>query len=131
MRNAIYRLVADDINEASIIGRKLAGSSATSSTHVWLWNAMAKHPLSQTCRQIRQEFDPVHHHRAIVTGVTRYRLELEDFNVAHVDNFADLVESMPKVVQDRLRETVDRCEPIIQYNLTDQILPSIRELGVK
>jgi ribosome-binding protein aMBF1 (putative translation factor) len=131
MRNAIYRLVADDINEASIIGRKLARSSATSSTHVWLWNAMAKHPLSQTCRQIRQEFDPIHRHRAIVTGVTRYRLELENFNVARINDFADLIESMPKVVQDKLREAVGRLEPIIRYNLTDQILPSICELGVK
>lgn len=58
LRNAIYHLVADDIDEASIIGRKLKSNVA------W-WDAMAKHPLSQTCRQLRQEFDSIHRRRAM------------------------------------------------------------------
>lgn len=134
LRNAIYRLVADDIDQVSIIGHRLRRSTAESSNHAWLWNAMAKHPLSQTCRQLRQEFDPIHRCRAITAGVAQYRLELENFDVDRVEDFARLARSMPQVVRDRMREagnSLDWRQTIIRFNLTDQILPSIRNFEKK
>jgi len=128
MRNAIYRLVVDDIDEVSIIGRRLDSSKATSTDHAWLWDTMAKHPLSQTCRQLRQEFDPVHRHRALTTGVAQYCLELEDFDVERINVFAEVVRSMPKTIQGRLKETVDGSGSIIRFNLTYRILSSIDKL---
>ena len=106
LRNAIYHAVADDIDKVSIIGRRLDQSKATSRDDSWLWNAMAKHPLSQTCGQLRREFDPIHQHRAITTGVTRYRLELENFDVERISDFAGVIRFMPKVITVQLRETV-------------------------
>lgn len=131
IRNAIYHLVADDIDEVNIIDRKLDSSKATTKDHEWLWNAMAKHPLSQTCHQLRQEFDPIHRHRALTTGVTRYRLELENFAIERVGDFAGLIRLAPKVVQDQLKEHLHHYNPIIRYNLTNSIFPSIRELKRK
>jgi hypothetical protein len=128
MRNAIYHLVADDIDEVSIIGRKLNSNKATSEDHVWLWDTMAKHPLSQTCRQLRQEFDPVHQRRALTTGVARYRLELEDFDVHRIETFAKLIGLMPKVIQTHLRDNVAEFRPIIRYNLTPSVFSSIFKL---
>lgn len=131
MRNAIYHIVADAINEVSIIGRKLNRKEATSRNHAWLWKAMAKHPLSQTCRQLRQEFDPVHQHRAITTGVARYRLELENFEVRRTYDFAKLIGCMPKAIRGQLKQNVNRYIPIIRFNLTNHISPSIREVHRK
>lgn len=128
MRNAIYRLVADDIDEVSIIGRKLNSSKASSSDHTWLWNTIAKHPLSQTCRQLRQEFDPVHRRRALTTGVTKYRLELADFDVDRIKTFAEVIPSMPNAIQGRLMQDVRDSGSIIRFNLTYEIFDSIRKL---
>lgn len=131
MRNTIYRMVADDMDEVSMIGHKLNWSKATSKNHLWLWNAMIKHPLSQTCRQLRQEFSPIHRCRVITTGVSRYRLELENFNLHRSDRFAELIGSMPKIIRDKLSETVIRRQPIIRYNLTNNLFTSIRELETR
>jgi hypothetical protein len=128
MRNAIYRMVADDIEEVSIIGRKLDSRKATSKDHAWLWDTMAKHPLGQTCRQLRQEFDPIHQRRALTAGVTQYRLELENFDVDRIKAFAKVIRHMPKVVQAQVKENIDGFGLIIRSNLTDNIFRSLREL---
>ena len=129
MRNTIYKLVADDIDEVSIIGRKLDQSKATLKDHAWLWDVMAKHPLSQTCRQLRQEFDPVHRHRALTTGVTRYRLELENFDVDRITTFSKVIRYSPKIIRRKLKEDVNDFNSIIRFNLTHRVVASIRNLG--
>jgi hypothetical protein len=128
MRNAIYRLVADEIYEVSIIGCKLDRSKATSKDHAWLWDTMAKHPLSQTCRQLRQEFDPVHQRRALTTGLTRYRLELEDFDVERISEFARTIRFMPGIIKAQLKQTVDRDDSIFRFNLSNRVCSSVRKL---
>ena len=129
MRNTIYKLVADDIDEVSIIGRKLDQSKATPKDHAWLWDVMAKHPLSQTCRQLRQEFDPVHRHRALTTGVTRYRLELENFDVDRITTFSKVIRYSPKIIRRKLKEDVNDFNSIIRFNLTHRVVASICNLG--
>ena len=114
--------MADDIDEASIIGRKLKNN-------VTWWDTIAKHPLSQTCRRLRQEFDPIHKRRAITLGVAKYRLELEDFDVDAIATFARLAGNMPRTVRNQLKKTVNGYGTIIRFNLTDNIFASIRKLG--
>lgn len=128
MRNTIYKLVADDIDEVSIIGHKLDQSKATPKDHAWLWDAMAKHPLSQTCRQLRQEFDPVHRRRALTTGVARYRLELENFDVDRITTFSKVIRYTPKIIRSKLKEDVNEFDSIIRFNLTHRVVSSIRKL---
>jgi hypothetical protein len=129
MRNAIYRLVADDIDEVNIIGHKLDPSKAASKDHEWLWDAIAKHPLSQTCRQLRQEFDPVHRRCALTTGVARYHLELEDFDVGRIKTFAKIAKYTPKIIRRKLKKTLDSFRPFIRFNLTTHVSSSIRNLA--
>ena len=130
LRNFIFRLVADDIDEVSIIGRKLHRSKATSTNDSWLWKAMAKHPLSQTCRQLRQEFDPVHRRRALTTGVARYRLELQNFDVVRIKTFSKVIRYTPNIIRSKLKEAVDDLDSIIRFNLTCRVAASIHKLGV-
>lgn len=122
LRNTIYHLVAHDIDEASIIGRKLKDN-------VTWWDTMAKHPLSQTCRQLRQDIDPIHKRRAITLGVAKYRLELEDYDVGAITTFARLAGNMPRAVRNQLKKAVNDYGTIIRFNLTANISASIRKLG--
>jgi hypothetical protein len=124
MRNAIYRLVADDIDEVSIIGRKLRNNVS------W-WTTVAKHPLSQTCSQLRQEFDPIHQHHVTTTGAARYHLELEDYDVDAIGTFAKFAGSIPRAVRDQLKQKIGSCgmaRNIIRFNLTKNVLASIHKL---
>ena len=129
MRNTIYRLVADDIDEVSIIGRRLDPSKATSTDHAWLWNAIAKHPLSQTCRQLRQEFDPVHQRRGLTTGLARYRLELQDFDVDCIITLFRVIRHMPKIIRSKLKDDVNNFDSIIRFNLSHRVVASTSKLG--
>lgn len=98
LRNIIYNLVADDIKEANIIGRKLENSSrpiAAGNAQTHLWNAVAKHPLSQTCKLLRLEFDSIHQHQIISKGVDRCWLDLENFDLDRMGDLANLVRHMP------------------------------------
>jgi len=67
LRNNIYHLVAEDIDEVKIIARKIGFGSAAAEDR--FWDTVAKHPLSQTCRRLRLDFDPIHRHKSMVTGV--------------------------------------------------------------
>lgn len=129
LRNEIYRLVVDDIDEVDIIGRKLKWKEATPGDHAWLWDAMAKHPLNQACRQTRQEFDPIHQRRALVTGVARYRLELENFDLDRIKDFNKLSRDMPRVIHDRMREAVCSDHAVIRFNLSKFVLFSVNQLN--
>lgn len=76
LRNNIYQMVADDVDEVSIIGRKIIFGPTDAQDR--FWGAIAKHPLSQTCRQLRQEFDSIHRHKVMTSGVLHYCLEVEN-----------------------------------------------------
>lgn len=101
LRNIIYNLVADDIKEAIIIGRKLknhSSSSTAGNAQTHFWNAVAKHPLGQTCKVLRQEFGSIHQHRVISTGVDRYWLDLKNFDLDPMGNLANVIRHMPTLL---------------------------------
>ena len=56
LRNNIYHMVALGIDEVKLIGRKIGFGRADADDR--LWDTVAKHQLSQICRQLRQELDP-------------------------------------------------------------------------
>lgn len=108
LRNEIYHLVAEEIGQATIIGRKIHDPiNYTNATIFYdeietgerLWSTIAKHPLSQTCRQLRQDFDPIHRHRALVTKVSEYCLELENYDDDTMDECASLISQIPPLEQ--------------------------------
>jgi hypothetical protein len=72
LRNTIYHLVVADIDEANIIGRKIGFGAASAKDR--FWETVAKHPLGQTCRQLREEFGSIHRHLVMTTGVPHYYL---------------------------------------------------------
>jgi hypothetical protein len=126
LRNTIYHRVAQDIDEASIIGRKIGFASAGAQDR--FWDTIAKHPLSQTCRQLRQEFDPIHRHRTMTTGVSRYYLDLENFDLDRLGDFARL----PKQVPDCIRQhVVSKMKPhniTIRFHLTQYAGRSVQRI---
>lgn len=88
LRNNIYHKVAEDIDEASIVGRKIDGLDPNwtdAEAEDRMWHAIAKHPLSQTCRKLRKEFSPIHRHYAITKGVPKYYLELENYDMDRME----------------------------------------------
>lgn len=94
LRNNIYNKVAADLDEVSIIGRKLKPMKANCSEEEAkgrMWHAIAKHPLAQTSRTLRKEFNPIHRYHVMVKGVTKYILELENYDLDRMERLADLV----------------------------------------
>lgn len=97
LKNMIYHFVADDIEEASIIGRKLESKNATRNAETRVWDAIARHPLSQTCQQLRLEFDPIHQCRVLSTGVEAYWLDIENFDMDQMTALAKLLPHVPQL----------------------------------
>lgn len=65
LKNIIYEKVAEDIDEASIIGRQIdmRNDNCTDPEAAdRMWHALAKHLLAQTSRKLRKEFSPIHRH---------------------------------------------------------------------
>lgn len=60
-----------------------------------LWNAIAKHPLSQTCKLLRLEFDSIHQHRVISRRVDCYWLDLENFDLDRMGDLANVIRHLP------------------------------------
>lgn len=133
LRNNIYHLIAEEIDEASIIGRKvnksllsrLYNESVTRST---LWEAVAKHPLSQTCSQIRKEFDPIHQYRVFTTMVPRYYLELENFDITLIPRFSAAISRMPSLLAHLRNENGQRPTPTIRFQLNKHAWDSVGAL---
>lgn len=103
LRNTIYHLVAEEVDEVGIIARRIDSSLAArnhseSLTETNLWKAVAKHPLSQTCRHLRQEFDPTHRHRAFTTKVRRYYLDLDNYDLKRISPFSRALSRMPALL---------------------------------
>lgn len=108
LRNEIYHLVAQEIDQVTIIGRKIHDPTNHTNATIFyeeieagerLWSTIAKHPLSQTCRQLRQDFDPIHRHRALVTKVSEYCLKLENYDIDTMEECASLISQIPPLEQ--------------------------------
>jgi hypothetical protein len=122
LRNNIYHMVAQDIEEVSILSRKIGFGAASAEDR--LWDTVAKHPLSQTCSQLRQEFDPIHRRKAITVGVTRYRLEVPNYDVYRLREFARLLKQVPSFVpQIRASVKVDRV--LVRFQLDSNLKSSL------
>jgi diadenosine tetraphosphatase ApaH/serine/threonine PP2A family protein phosphatase len=122
LRNNIYHMVAQDIEEVSILSRKIGFGAASAEDR--LWDIVAKHPLSQTCSQLRQEFDPIHRRKAITVGVTRYRLEVPNYDVYRLREFARLLKQVPSFVpQIRASVKVDRV--LVRFQLDSNLKSSL------
>ena len=98
LRNAIYHLVAEDISEVNFIARKIGLGSGSADAKARLWDSVAKHPLTQTCHQLCHDFYPIHRHKSMVIGVSHYFLEVENFDVGRLGDFAHLLEEVPSVL---------------------------------
>lgn len=122
-RNIINNLVADDIHEASIIGHKpkdIHGPITTQNAKGHLCLASTKHPLSKTCRQLRQEFGSIHQHRIINTGVRKYYLDLENYDLEPVDVFAKLISGVPQRITHLFMQSLF----VVRFNIGNGALES-------
>lgn len=89
LRNEIYHLVAVESTDIHFIGSKFRRNSE-------LENAVAPHPLSQTCKQIQQEFEPVYVNDTIIQSDEIY-LHLDNFNLKPVRRFLSLSQKSDKM----------------------------------
>lgn len=125
LSNAIYDLVAKDIDEASIIGRKIAFSATSARDR--FWDTIAKHPLSQTCRQLRQEFDPIHRRRVMTTGVACFHLDLENYDLDRLGDFARIVQQVPSMLP-HLHSSIQAGKLTTRFNLNHKLESSVKQL---
>jgi hypothetical protein len=126
LRNTIYHKVAEDIEEVSIIARKIGFGAANAEDR--LWATVVKHPLSQTCSQLRQEFDPIHRHKTITTGVSSYRLEVANYDVRRLGDFARLLKQVPSFVP-QIRLSAKAGHPIFCFRLDSNLKTSLDKIG--
>ena len=124
LRNAIYHLVAEDINEVNFIARKIGLGPGSADAKARLWDTVAKHPLTQTCRQLRQDFDPIHRHKSMVIGVSHYLLEVENFDVGRLGDFAHLLEEVPSVLS-HVQSCVNNDRPLVRFHLNNNVMTSV------
>jgi hypothetical protein len=125
LRNDIYHTVAQDIEEVSIISRKISFGAASAEDR--LWDTVAKHPLSQTCSQLRQEFDPIHRRKAITVGVPRYRLEVPNYDVYRLGDFARLLKQVPSSVP-QIRASVKMDRVLVRFQLDSNLKRSLDKI---
>jgi len=129
LRNNIYLKVAEEIDEASIIGRKIDRFDPTwtdAEAEDRMWHALAKHPLSQTCRKIRTEFSPIHRHYAITKGVPKYYLELENYDMDRMEKLAFLVARVGPLLE-HLKLTAEKF--VIRFLLNGHAVKSVKLLA--
>jgi hypothetical protein len=129
LRNNIFNRLAADLDEVSIIGCKLSGApcSALGAANR-MWNAIAKHPLSQTCRMLRREFNPIHRYHVMTKGVPKYILELEDYDVDHMERLGDLI-VMAGPLLEQLRTKLTAEKFVIRFLLNGHVVKSVRVLS--
>jgi hypothetical protein len=129
LRNNIFNRVAADLDEVSIIGCKLSGApcSALGAANR-MWNAIAKHPLSQTCRMLRREFNPIHRYHVMTKGVPKYILELENYDVDHMERLGDLI-VMAGPLLEQLRTKLTAEKFVIRFLLNGHVVKSVRVLS--
>jgi len=121
LRNTIYHMVAEGIDEASFIACKIRSASGSADAKDRLWDTVAKHALTHTCRQLREDFDAIHRHKAMVTGVAHYCLEVENYDVDRLGDFARLLEQVPSVVS-HVRPRVSTGEPLVRFHLNNHVM---------
>jgi hypothetical protein len=125
LRNTIYHMVAEDIKEVSIIARKIGFGAADAEDR--LWATVAKHPLSHTCSQLRQEFDPIHRRKTITTGVSSYRLEVANYDVHRLGDFARLLGQVPSFLP-QIRSSVQKNHRMIRFQLDSNLEASLNKI---
>lgn len=132
LRNNIYHLVAEEIDEVIVIGRKINASLTATygigpyTSQKNLWRATAKHPLSQTCHQLRLEFDTVHYHRAF-KEISRLTLDLENLDLNGVSKFGIVLSRIPSLAQ-RLQAPGSLT---FRFQLNKHALDSVKKLRAK
>jgi hypothetical protein len=127
LRNNINRMIADDIDEVKIIGRKIGFGRADAEDR--FWDTVTKHTLSQTCRQLRQEFVPIHRHTVMTTGVPHYCLEVENYDIGRLDSFARLLEQVPSVLP-HIQASARAGRPLVHFQLNNNLMTSLKKLGL-
>jgi hypothetical protein len=131
LRNNIYNRIAVDIDEVSVIGRKLTRfrpSCTPTEAANRMWNAIAKHPLSQTCRVLRKEFNPIHRYHVMRKGVPRYILELKNYDVDRMARLGDLI-TLAGPLLEQLRTQLTAEKFVIRFLLNGHVVKSVRVLN--
>lgn len=127
LRNTIYQHVVEDVEEVSISIRQLTKPELEDShlsVNDCLRQSLSKHPLSQTCRQLRAEFDPIHKHKALITGVKMYNFDAENYEV---DCLEDLAEVLSKTLLHSMSEKTKHGFRV-RFLLDNGALESVLEL---
>jgi hypothetical protein len=130
LRNNIYSKVAADLDEVSIIGRKLSQikpNSTEAEASDRMWQAIAKHPLARTSRKLRKEFSPIHRYHVMVKGVPKYILELENYDMDRMGRLADLAVLMGPLLE-HLRTTMTAEKFMIRFLLNGRVEDSVKRL---
>ncbi|KAM0703667.1 hypothetical protein Q7P35_009606 [Cladosporium inversicolor] len=125
LRNNIYHLVAKDIDEVTFIGRKIGFGPADAKDR--LWDTVAKHPLNHTCRQLRLDFDAIHRHKSMITGVAQYCLEVENYDVDRLGDFARLLEQVPSVLA-FVQSCVTTGKPLVRFRLNNNVMTFVEKV---
>jgi hypothetical protein len=123
LRNTIYHLMADNIDEANIIGRKIGFGAASAEDR--FWNTITKHPLSQTCRQLHLEFGTIHRHLVMTTGVPQYYLLVENYDLDRLGSFARLLEQVPSMLA-HLKSSIKARKMRLRFCLNQKMEASVK-----
>jgi hypothetical protein len=132
LRNNIYSKVAADLDEVSIIGRKLSQikpNSTEAEASNRMWQAVAKHPFARTSRKLRKEFSPIHRYHVMVKGVPKYILELENYDMDRMGRLADLVVLIGPLLE-HLRTTMTAEKFMIRFLLNGRVVKSVKRLEI-
>lgn len=121
-------MVAEDIDEVSFFACKIRSASGSADAKDKLWNTVAKHPLTHTCRQLREDFDAIHRHKAMVTGVAHYCLEVENYDIDQLGDYAELLEQVPPVLS-YVRSCVTTGKPLVRFHLNNHVMTSVDKVG--
>ena len=125
LRNNIYHLVAEDIDEANIISRKIGFGAASAEDR--FWDTIAKHPLSQTCRQLRLEFGSIHRHLVMTTGVPRFLVLLENYDLDRLGSLAYLLSQVPSMLA-HLKTSIKARKMKLRFCLNQKVEASVKQL---
>lgn len=128
MRNAIYHLVVEEVNEANIIGHKIGFGTASAEDR--FWQTVAKHPFSQTCRELRKEFDPIHRRRVMTIGVACYHLDLENYDLDRLGDFVRLVKPLNSVFL-LLLASMKAGNKFVRFQLTQEVEASVEQIRAR